>query len=335
MKRRNWDCKDDHCKTQLQHILVLQFQFKSPLLYLPRSSPFKQPWARFRYSQFSASLSVMFVADFCSVPRSTESFSKSNPQNWFLIPSCYKIWYKSWEGTFHSPWQALGHSLSSSTPITPLAEKVSCEEEEGKMVLPKGHPTNVFVVHNRAVNRTMSLHITSHSPVHSKFFPLSCFYFFISLLVAHLPFPPFYWEAIPSHGPMLGQLSSQEEVPLASACWKMLPRVVSSPPSSHLSHPYTPLSLFICERLEYHRIKRLQLCWAEKTVTPQQFTDNFPLIRDNGVQFNGSAIVHSFFENMEGNLTAVCSPQKWRYHDFVFPIIHRESWTVWNGLTAY
>lgn len=42
-------------------------------------------------------------------------------------------------------------------------------------------------------------------------------------------------------------------------------------------------------------------------VTPQQFMDNFPLIRDNGVQLNGFVIVHLLFENMEGDLTAVCS----------------------------
>lgn len=63
--------------------------------------------------------------------------------------------------------------------------------------------------------------------------------------------------------------------------------------------------------------------------------DNFPLIRDNGVQFNGFAIVHLLFEIMEGNLTAVCSSQKLHYHDFVYSIVHREIWTVRNGLTAY
>lgn len=110
------------------------------------------------------------------------------------------------------------------------AKKGYGEEEEGKPVLLRGHPANVFVVHNSAVNRTVSLHINSHSPWHSKFFPFSCSYFCISLLVAHLPFPPLCWEASPSHGPMLGQLSSREEASLARGCWKTLPRVVSSPP---------------------------------------------------------------------------------------------------------
>lgn len=88
-------------------------------------------------------------------------------------------------------------------------------------------------------------------------------------------------------------------------------RGVSSPPPPISLHPHTPLSLFIFERLEYHRIKRLQLCWGKNpTVTPQQFMDNFPLIRDNGVQLNGFVIVHSPFEDMEGSLTVVCSSQQ-------------------------
>lgn len=135
------------------------------------------------------------------------------------------------------------------------------------------------------------------------------------------------------HLPLLGSQQGR-----SSSCQGLLEdaaRGVPSPPPPISPHPHTPLSLFVFERLEYHRIKRLQLCWEEKTsVTPQQFMDNFPLIRDNGVQLNGFAILHLLFEDMEGSLTAVCSCQQWHYHDFVYPIVHREIWTVGNDLTA-
>lgn len=145
------------------------------------------------------------------------------------------------------------------------------------MVL-KGPPT-MFAAHNSAVNRTVSLHTTSHSLCHSKFFPFSCSYLCISLLIALLSFPPLCWEGSPSRDPMLGQLGSREEAPLARGCWKTLLRVVSQPPSSHPSHPHTPLSLFIFERLEYHRIKRLQLCWGKETSHASAIYGQFPINR--------------------------------------------------------
>lgn len=100
---------------------------------------------------------MIFVADFCSVPRSTESFSEPNHQTGFLFPAATRADIKA-ERELSTACGKHWVTLSSSTPIVPLAEKVSWEE--GKMVLPKGHPVSVFVVHHRAVNRTVSLHIT-------------------------------------------------------------------------------------------------------------------------------------------------------------------------------
>lgn len=108
--------------------------------------------------KFSVSLSGCLQQIFVLSQRALSPIKNPTTQC-FLIPSCYKIWSKRLKGSFHSPWWVLGHSLSSSTPIT-LLQRRSVGGEAGVMERP---PTNVFVLHNNAVNRTVSLCKRLHS----------------------------------------------------------------------------------------------------------------------------------------------------------------------------
>lgn len=130
MKRRNWDCKANQCKTRLQYNLMSKSWFKnsaSPLPYLPASSLYKQQRGITNNSPgpdvvtlFSASPSV---ADFYPVPRSTRVLLKKiKSSKSTTTPSCYKIWYTN--ERVNLPWP-----LASDKPLWPHPCSSTCSRE--------------------------------------------------------------------------------------------------------------------------------------------------------------------------------------------------------------
>lgn len=129
-------------------------------------------------------------------------------------------------------------SHSELTHTHPSAAETGYREEETAVLL-KGHPAPVCG--HSDVSGAVSPHVSTHSLYHSKFLPFSC------LLL--------------------------EDEAAGRCCRKWFP---SHPPPIATTPTHRFLFSFF-ERLEYRRIKRLQLCWGKETSHASAIYGQFPI----------------------------------------------------------
>lgn len=151
-----------------------------------------------------------------------ESYWKSNYPKGFSFPAVTRSDIKGKRDVSTALGECWGSPWAPPHPPLLFREDLS-KGGEGfcNSRLQKRLPTNVFVLHNNAVNRSVSLYKTSHSPWHRLFPASSCCYSCVSLLIAHPP--------------LLGSQGGKKLL-LPGAAGRCCTRDFK-PPSSHLSPP--------------------------------------------------------------------------------------------------
>lgn len=223
----------------------------------------------------------MLVADFCSVPRSTESFSKSNHQTGFLFPAAIrsdikgkrelstalgKCWVTLWahphqsllckEGLSGEGGAEAGVIERASSHQCVCGPQQCCEQ-------------NSFSSHNLTLAMTQEI------------------LFFFLLLLLYVPAScssPFPTLLLGSQSQPRSCAGPAQQQGRSSSCQGLLEDAAMSgfkPPSS-LPSPHTTFSFYFWEA-GISQDRDCSCVGEKKPVTPQQFMDNFPLIRDNGV----------------------------------------------------
>lgn len=137
-------------------------------------------------------------------------------------------------------------------------------EVQERSLLSKGHPVHMTLNHSvLPVNRTVSpcIPYTYYLTVNSSLFLL-------------LPFPLLVEMPVSATLTLLGQHCSREKLCLPGAAGRCCHEWFQS---TLLPSLPSLLSLFIFERLEYHRIKRLQLCWGKETSHASAIYGQFPI----------------------------------------------------------